>query len=446
MPADPVRDAAVDVLYRVFERGMYLDQSLDRSLRRKKISGRGRRFLTQLVYGTVRYRLLCDYVLSGLCTQPLDQLPPHILIILRMGVFQALFCDQVTFPAMVHTAVDLGKKRGHAGLGRLVNAVLRKAPKQIEDVRLPEREADPVKWLSLRYAMPKWLVRLLIEETGGSAAAEACCQTMNTPAPAMLRVNTLKTDRDTLVRRLLKAGIEAAPFTELPDAVTVLDGAGALPRSKWFTRGHCTIQDPASMLAAYLLEPEGGERVCDLCAAPGGKTSHLAERTGGEAHIVAADSGLRRLQALLDTLDRLETPGVTVVCADGKAPPFSEETFDCVLVDAPCSGLGTLRRHPDLKWRMDPEAIERLHEEQAALLRSAVRLCKNGGRIVYAVCTFTQRETRDIAGAFPADGPVRPEDGPELLQPWKTATGEYRIPPSSAALDGFYLIRLRKVS
>ena len=146
MPVDPVRDAAVDVLLRVFERGVHLEESLDKTIRRKGplLSPRGRRFMSQICYGTVRNRLLCDHVLSGLCDQPLDELPPAILTVLRMAVFQSLFCNQVTRPAMVHTAVDLSQKRGHAGLARMTNAILRKAPESLEDIAFPDPAADKV--------------------------------------------------------------------------------------------------------------------------------------------------------------------------------------------------------------------------------------------------------------------------------------------------------------
>jgi len=171
MPVDPVRDAALDVLLRVFERGVFLDSSLDKTQRRKKLSERGRRFLGMLVYGTVRHRTLCDYILQQHCHQPLNELPLVILIILRMAVYQSLFCDQVTPPAMVHTSVDLAKSRTHAGLGRMVNAVLRKVPQTIDAVPLPDRETELAKHLKIRYSMPMWLIRKSLAPTSIPVAA-----------------------------------------------------------------------------------------------------------------------------------------------------------------------------------------------------------------------------------------------------------------------------------
>ena len=193
MPVDLVRDAAIDVLLRVFYGDVHLDVSLDKTLRRKNVGDRGRRFLTQLVYGTVRHKRLCDHALQAICTQPLEKLPHPILTILRMAVFQSLFCDQVTTPAMVHTSVDLAKRRGHAGTARLVNAVLRRAPATVEDIKLPDAKQDVLGYLGLRYSMPDWLCASWAAQFGADEA-RALCEASNEVALPTLRVNTQRTD------------------------------------------------------------------------------------------------------------------------------------------------------------------------------------------------------------------------------------------------------------
>lgn len=443
MPIDLVRDAAIDVLLRVFERGVHLDISLDKTLRRKKISDRGRRFMTQLVYGTVRHRLLCDHVLGGLCHQPLDELPLPIRVILQMGVFQALFCNQVTFPSMVHTSVDLAKRRGHAGTARLVNAVLRKAPQRLEDLRFPSRDKDLGHFLSLRYSMPRWIVDMWTAEHSPALAEELCAASAQ-PAPVTLRANRLKNTAEELIDLLVKSGYPAAKTTPIPEEITLREG-GAPFKSKWFQNGCFMVQDPASMLPAHLLEPEAGDRVLDLCAAPGGKSTHLAELCNDTGFVLSLDLQWGRLKALEDNTARLGLGSVRAVCGDGVHPPL-RGGFDRVLVDAPCSGLGTLRRHPDLKWNLRPEALSRLAGTQRALLRSGSELCKNGGLIVYSVCTFTRQETLDVVQAVMGECRLELEDGPEWLNTWKTARGQYQILPSGGALDGFFLTRLRKRS
>lgn len=443
MPAEPVRDAAIDVLLRVFERQVYLDVSLDKTQRRKKLSERGRRFLGMLVYGTVRHRILCDHILQQHCHQPLDELPIAILIILRMAVFQSLFCDQVTTPAMVHTSVDLAKKRAHAGLGRMVNAVLRRVPTTLDAVEFPDRDQDFPKYLKIRYSMPKWLIRKWMDQFGNETA-EALCAASNESADSILRVNPLKTTKEELLARLERSGCAVADDVPLPNALRIVQGGG-LPRTKWFQQGQFMLQDTASMLPALLLEPQAGDRVLDLCAAPGGKTTHLAELAGGHARITAMDISRSRLYRIVENIERLETPGIDIVCGNGLQPPFAGG-FDKVLVDAPCSGLGTLRRHPDLKWRMTQESIDELAEMQRALLRSAIGLCKNNGTIVYSVCTFTPEETTAVVQSILDGGGVTLENGQEYLSSWKVAPGMYQSLPSSGAWDGFFLTLFRKQS
>jgi 16S rRNA (cytosine967-C5)-methyltransferase len=443
MPAEPVRDAAIDVLLRVVERDVFLDVSLDKTLRRKTFSDRGRRFLGMLVYGTVRHRILCDYVLQKSCHQPLDKLPTVLHLILRMAVFQALFCDQVTTPAMVHTSVDLAKKRTHAGLARMVNAVLRKIPERLEDISLPDPEENLYKHLKLRYSMPKWLVRKWAEQFDDETAQRLCAAS-NEAADSILRVNPLKTSQAELKRHLEKSGCLVEDDVPLPNALRIVKG-GALPRSKWFQNGHFFLQDTASMLPGTLLEPQTGDRVLDMCAAPGGKTTHLAELSGGGAHIIAMDSSRKRLWKVQENIDRLESPGIDILCGDALHPPVSGG-FDRVLVDAPCSGLGTLRRHPDLKWRMTQESVEELAQTQRALLRSAIALCKNNGVVVYSVCTFTPEETTAVVESILAEEKVILENGQECLESWKTAQGMYQSLPSDGAWDGFFLTRFRKQS
>lgn len=443
MPIDAVRNAAIDVLLRVWEHGAYIDDALNRVMNRRTALGqRGRRFMAQLAYGTVRHRILCDHVLQGLLHEPAEGLPPAILAILRMGVFQALFCDQVTHPALVHTSVELAKKRGHAGTARLVNAVLRRVPKTLAEVQFPDRNTEQAAWLHLRYSMPEWLVTRWMEEFGSET--EPLLDACNRVAPTTVRINTMKGTRDEIRRYLLKAEFAAEHLTGVPEELTVQD-TGALLRSKWFLRGYFTCQDTASMLAAHLMEPQPGERVLDVCAAPGGKTTHIAQMMRGEGKVLALDVSPGKLAGIRENLDRLELGNVALVCADGTQAPL-KSGFDRVLVDAPCSGLGTLRRHPDLKWRLAPETIPRLAKLQTALLRAGMALCKNGGLIVYSVCTLTPEETREVVETVLREGQVRLEDGPEWFQSWRIGTGQYQTLPHRGGLDGFFLTRFRKLS
>lgn len=443
MPVDVVRDAAVDVLLRVFERQTHLDVSLDKTLRRKAMSDRGRRFLTQVVYGTVRHLGLCDFVLGPLLHQPAEKLPPPIRTILRMGVYQGLFLHQVTRPAMVHTSVELAKKRGHAGTAKLVNAVLKRAPDSLESIAWPNLEERTEDYIASRYSLPRWLSALLLNELGRDEAL-AWVAASAEEAPVALRVNTPMGSVADVQAIMARAGVAASKRTPVPEELT-LEGGGVPVRSKLLAEGSFLMQDPASMLAAHLVEPQPGQWVLDLCAAPGGKATHMAALTENSSTIVANDVSVTRLERVQENAARLRSTRVVPLASDGGRPAL-RAVFDRVLLDAPCSGLGTIRRHPDLKWRVNPESISQLAARQEALLRSAIALCKNGGLIVYSVCTFTQRETRDVVNRILSEAPVATEDGPEWMNQWKVSHGTYRTQPHAGGLDAFFLTRFRKRS
>ncbi|HOJ32163.1 MAG TPA: 16S rRNA (cytosine(967)-C(5))-methyltransferase RsmB [Candidatus Hydrogenedentes bacterium] len=441
---DPVRDAAVQVLLRVFEHGAFLDLASDALLSKKQLSERGKRFFTQLVCGTVRHRLLVDHILQRLVTQPLEHLPRPILAILRMAAFQALFCNQVTPPALTHTSVELAKKYGHSGTARLVNAVVRRLPKSLDNVPLPNPRNEPIEFLRTRYSVPTWILEMWIAQLGIEETKQLC-QALEEPAPATLRVNTSRIEPKDFLQNLIDEGFPASKETPIPEEVTLLKGSLSI-RSKWFREGFCMMQDPAAMLGCHLLEPKSKDLILDICAAPGGKTTHLAEKTGKQARIIAADVHFGRTKLIIQNVLRLNAEGVHVVCANGLTPPFQEKSFDRVLVDAPCSGLGTLRRHPDIKWRLQHEDLENCSTMQERLLRSAISLCKNDGVLVYGVCTFTPAETEKVIDRIIATESVIPEDGPEWLNKWRKKTGIYQTLPHRDNMDGFFWTRLRKQS
>lgn len=444
MAVDPVRDAAIEVLLRVFEKGHKTNEAIERTISRKgsRLSSRGRRFMTQLVYGTTRYKNLCDYILEPLLNQPIDKLPISIRMILRMGVYQAIFLNSVTFPSMVHTAVDLAKKWGHAGTARLCNAVLKRVPQALEDAVLPDKEEDFAFYLSIRYSLENWLCQRWVE-IYGNEEAESICAASNIEAPHSIRVNTTVTDRDALLKQLTKLEVAATPHEVIPDAITLGDPVPV--KSKAFQQGQFYIQDPASMLPPHLLAPEAGETVLDMCASPGGKSTHIAQLTDCKAHVICNDLGGKNYWRIHENIERLQLSQLELVISDATSLPFTGP-FDRVMLDAPCTGMGTFRRHPELKYRMGPKAPRKLAKTQLKLLRSAIEVCKIGGVVVYSVCTFSQEETEELATAVMGELPVTLEDGPAWLDTWKIKTGQYRILPNKDQLDGFFLMRLRKQS
>jgi 16S rRNA (cytosine967-C5)-methyltransferase len=379
----PARRAAHAVVLRALSDGAYADRALHGEAR--DLEPRDRALAKQLAFGTVQRRLTLDHVIAAHVDRDLE---PRVRAALQLGLFQLMFLDGVAPHAAIGEAVELAKPSpGH----RLVNAVLRRV--QREGVELPS-DATPA-GAAIRHSHPLWIVELWWDWLGPEAT-RALLAANNEPAELALRVNPLVDyDLDDVAgRREGEAIVVDGPFDAL-----------AHPG---YAAGAFTPQSRASQLVARTVAPAPGERVLDLCAAPGGKTTHLAALMHGEGEVVAVERHPQRARALQATCARMRAANVTVVTADAKDHDGAG-SFDRVLLDPPCSGLGTLRSHPDLRWRTSPEAIDALAVEQDALLRSARRALAPDGTLVYSVCTLSPREERlvtaDVQRTFPhADG------------------------------------------
>jgi 16S rRNA (cytosine967-C5)-methyltransferase len=369
----PARRAAHAVVLRTLSDGAYADRALHGEAR--GLEPRDRALAKQLAFGTVQRRLTLDHVIAAHVDRGLD---PGVRAALQLGLFQLLFLDGVAAHAAIGEAVELAKPSpGH----RLVNAVLRRV--QREGAELPS-DATP-EGASIRHSHPRWIVErwwdwLGPEETRALLAAD------NEPAELALRVNAL-VDYD----------LDDVPGRREGEAI-VVDGPFDALAHPGYAAGAFTPQSRASQLVARVLAPAPGERVLDLCAAPGGKTTHLAALMEGTGEVVAVERHPQRARALQATAARMRAANVSVVTADAKYYDGAGR-FDRVLLDPPCSGLGTLRSHPDLRWRMSPEGVERLAAEQDALLASARRALAPGGALVYSVCTLSPREERLVTAS-----------------------------------------------
>jgi 16S rRNA (cytosine967-C5)-methyltransferase len=409
----PARRVAYTVVRRVFEEGAYADRALHGEAR--GLDTRDRAFAMQLAFGTVQRRLTLDHVITGLA-RPVDRLDGPTLAALRLGLFQLLFLDGVGEHAAVDESVELAKDGSGAG-HKLVNAVLRRAIR--EPPALPAD--DTPAGAALAHSYPRWIVDMWWEAFGPEGT-RALLRRGNEHGEVALRANTLVTTRDRLAADLPVA-THPAPDPELPEGL-VVDGPFDAHGHELWRAGAYAAQSRASMLVARTLDPQPGERVLDLCAAPGGKTTHLAALMGGEGEIVAVERHAGRAAALRRTCDRLRVPNVTVRTADAAAFRTAEP-FDRVLVDPPCSGLGTLQGHPDLRWRASPQAIEGLAGAQRAILGAAAAALRPSGTLVYATCTLSPRENEEQAAAT----------GMRL-------EAERHVLPHRDGTDGFYIARL----
>ena len=351
--------------------------------------------------------------------------------------------DQVPNAAATYESVELAKRFGHPGTVRLTNGVLRNLIRNREVISFPNKEKDPVAHLSVVYSYPSWIVQRWIDRYGVSEA-EALCNAGNTAAPVMVRVNRLRTDPETVTKALEESGVLVTPGRYL-DEFLVLRHTGNVRLLKGFREGWFQVQDESAGLAVRSLSPLPGETIVDLCCAPGGKTAYMAELMQNRGRIIGVDQAPGRMKRMQEHRRRLGLNSILPVVMDGKTCTLRHQA-DRVLVDAPCSGLGTIARRTELRWRRMPEDIPALQETQSALLAQGARLVKPGGVIVYSTCTIEPEENEDIIGAFcerhtefsiesPSDTPVS-----GLVND----RGMIQTLPSSHGVDGSFAVRLRK--
>jgi 16S rRNA (cytosine967-C5)-methyltransferase len=377
----PARQAAYAVVRRVFEQGAYADRALRRVTER--LDGRERAFATQLAYGTVQRKGTLDFLAARFAKRPAEQLDAPVLAAIRLGLYQLAYLDGVPAHAAVDESVELVKADAPRAAG-FVNAVLRKGAGEARALvaALPD---DTPEQAAIAHSVPRWLAGMWFEQLGAQDA-RALLAASNRPAEHALRANAL-----VLTARELQAAlpVETHLGVQPPESV-VADAPFDAHGSPLFAAGALLPQSRASQLVARAVDPQAGERILDLCAAPGGKTTHLAALMGDVGEIVAVERNGDRAEQLRATAARMHATSVRVVHADAAA--YEADGFDRVLVDPPCSGLGTLRSRPDLRWRTDPAQIQALVAEQRAILDAAVAALRPGGRLVYSTCTISAME------------------------------------------------------
>ncbi|HTX45233.1 MAG TPA: 16S rRNA (cytosine(967)-C(5))-methyltransferase RsmB [Solirubrobacteraceae bacterium] len=381
----PARVCAYTVVRRVFEQGAYADRALIAEAR--GLEPRDRALATRLAYGTVQRKGTLDYVVSQFSSRPPERLDPPVLAAVRLGLYQLLYLDGIGAHAAVNEAVELCKRHARGG-GQLVNAVLRRATRDGRGL-VEALTDDTPQAAAIKYSVPGWLASQWFEELGAERARELM-GAINEPAESALRVNTLKAVPAEIAQQL-PAGTAG---DELPEGL-ILKAPFDIHGSELFKAGLVMPQSRGSMLVARVLDPRPGERVLDLCAAPGAKTTHLAALMRNEGELVAVERNPKRAQALRRTCEQLGAE-VTVVEGDARKPP--DGPFDRVLVDPPCSGLGTLQSRPDVRWRANPQSIAELQQLQREILAGARSVLAPGGRLVYSVCTISRAECEDVVG------------------------------------------------
>jgi 16S rRNA (cytosine967-C5)-methyltransferase len=386
-PAAPARRCAYAVVRRVFEQGAYADRALQSEAR--DLDARDRALAMRLAYGAVQRRGTLDHLIERLAGRSPGKLDAPVLAALRLGLYELLYLSGAPDHAVVADCVELAKIHSpptRAGHG-LVNAVLRRAAREGVEALLGNLGEDTPEQAAIVHSHPEWIARLWWEELGAHEA-RALMAADNEPGELALRVNTLRADPASVAREL-RAPTHTDP--ELPEAL-VLDGPFDLHGSSAWDTGAILAQSRAAMLVARVLDPQAGERVLDLCAAPGGKSTHMAALMGDEGEVLAVERNRARAAELRDTARRLHAQSVRVEISDAALPRPEGAVFDRVLVDPPCSGLGTLQARADLRWRVTAEQVSRMAETQAAILTAGARALRPGGVLVYSTCTISPAE------------------------------------------------------
>ncbi|MCM2603533.1 16S rRNA (cytosine(967)-C(5))-methyltransferase RsmB [Rossellomorea marisflavi] len=441
MSKKTVREAALEVIEAVEKNQSYSNLLLNHVIEKNDIPSRDVGLLTELTYGTIQRKMTLDYYLKPFLRGKVES---WVRQLLRMSLYQLVYLDRIPDRAVFYEAVEIAKKRGHKGISGMVNGVLRSVQRKglpsLEDIQ------DPIERVSVETSHPLWLVKRWSDQFG-LEKTKAMCETNLLASNQTARVNPLKGTREELLESLTENGHSAQESPIVPEAIQSL--RGNLAKTDEYRNGRLTVQDESSMLVAHALKLEEGMRVLDACAAPGGKTTHIAEMLKNTGEVHALDLHAHKVKLIAENAGRLGLANVHARTLDSRkaGEVFEEESFERVLVDAPCSGLGVLRRKPDIKYAKKEQDLNSLQKIQLDILDAASRLLKKDGILVYSTCTVDQNENEGTVKEFLSQHPEfepHPLDGmPEAVEPF--VQGHLlQVFPQDFGGDGFFISCFRK--
>ncbi|MCF2148944.1 16S rRNA (cytosine(967)-C(5))-methyltransferase [Desmonostoc muscorum LEGE 12446] len=473
------------IALRDVHKGAYVDVALDRVLQKVNLPDSDRRLVTELVYGSVRRQRTLDTLIDQLAQKKSHQQPKDLRTILHLGLYQLRYQERIPASAAVNTTVELAKENGFSGLTGFVNGLLRQYLRKAEGQRgrgaeeqrgrgaegkdsllLPQSPVpspqspvphfdplqlpeNPVERLGILHSFPDWIIQVWLEQLG-LVETEQLCEWMNQSPTIDLRINPLRTSIEEVEAAFQSAGVLVRRVRHLPQALRLIGSAGSIQKLPGFREGWWTVQDSSAQLVGHLLDPQPGEVVIDACAAPGGKTTHIAELMQDKGKIWACDRTSSRLRKLQENSQRLNLKSIQICTGDSRHFTQFHNTADRVLLDAPCSGLGTMHRHADARWRQTPESVRELSTLQKELLSHISTFVKPGGVLVYATCTLHPAENEEAIAAFLAESPDWQIESPSSLEfldsARTTAEGWFKVWPHREDMDGFFMVRLRKTN
>ncbi len=438
-----VRGLAVKILNRIDRTDAYLDKMLEIEIKNSELKGHDKALLFEIVHGVIRHLGRIDWILNGFYKGQFSKCIPNIKNAMRVALYQILFLDRVPDYAAVNESVEFVKKLQGKKPADLTNAVLRNIIRNKDGIRYPDKEEDFNNFLSAYYSHPGWLVKRWVNRFG-EKFTEELLKSNNEKPTLYLRINSLRTNLDEMSNLLDKVQLKFSKSSYLPNFVR-LHNLTNIADWDYFGKGYFSIQDESTGFPCYLLDPKPGERVLDLCAAPGGKTGLLAELMNNEGELVALDKYESRLEILKRNMDRLGAKNITFKEVDSSE--YKDDLFDKVLVDAPCSGLGTLTKKPDIKWKRDLGDIRKMNVLQRELLANGARLVKPGGFLVYSTCTVEPDENFEIIKTFLSGNPdfefvsAKEKFDENLLD----SNGCVQTYPHIHSIDGAFAAKIKRI-
>ncbi|CAB1081264.1 16S rRNA (cytosine(967)-C(5))-methyltransferase (EC [Olavius algarvensis Delta 1 endosymbiont] len=445
------RKSALDTLNTLDRGQRTLDSILEKKFNAVSAGSRQDRALFQtLVYGVLRWRGRLDYVISHFSTTRFNKINPNVLNILRLALFQIMYLDRIPDSAAVNTAVELAKTSGAPWVTGYVNALLRKAAGKYESISYPDQPQTSVAAMAVQKSFPDWIIRKWVNRYGSKNTA-ALCDSLNSIPPLTVRANTLKASRDQLAEALNQEAAHLQPTRYAPDGITFANPVASIPQLAAFKKGWFQVQDEAAQLVSLLLDPQPGETVLDACAGLGGKTGHMAQLMRNDGVLLAVDKSESKLARLKNDMQRL---GVSILSAvhhdlEQKLPRDQLTGFDRILLDAPCSGLGVIRRNPDIKWQSSKKNLIKYKNRQLSLLNNVCRHLKPSGILVYAVCSPEPEENEEVLNEFlniHEDFDINKGFGqlPDEVCAMAEVPGVFKSFPHLKQMDGFYAVRLQR--
>lgn len=444
---------ALSVLNRLQDENKTLDTIMEEAYASDVLHDKREKALLQaLVFGVLRWQGRLDWIIAQFSKSPLQRIEPEILNILRLGLFQIIYLSKIPVSAAVNTSVEMAKSTAPLWVVKFVNGVLRNAVRKHETLEFPDLHTDPVTALSATKSFPRWLILRWLKRYG-LEETEQLCDAINKIPPLTIRTNTIKATREELIKSL-ETGVEQPQPTRFsPDGITFSHPGVAIPDLPSFRQGWFQVQDEAAQLVTLMLNPQAEDTVLDACAGLGGKTGHIAQLMKNRGRIVAMDNDSHKLERLKAEMQRLGVENTTVRCHD-LTRPISDEyhaLFDRILVDAPCSGLGVLRRNPDIKWRLSKKNFRNYQKRQIQFMDHLAPCIKPSGIIVYSVCSTESEENEDVINAFLTTHSKFIIDKelaylPSQIHSLVNEKGYMKTQPHAHHMDGFFAVVFKRNS